>query len=152
VTRALEILFYHLQNATLEQSLPALLEKTLQRGWRAAVRVGSEERLKALDDHLWTYAEDSFLPHAVEGDPGAADQPILLTRSDIRPNGAEVAFAVDGCGLPSTDGWTRVVLMFDGNDEEAVAKARGAWRAAAAAGAEATYWRQDDSGRWAKQG
>ncbi len=148
----MEILFYHLQNASLEQTLPALLEKTLQRGWRAVVRVGSEERLKALDDHLWTYAEDSFLPHAVEGDAHAASQPILLTRSDVRTNGAEVAFAVDGCGLPESEGWTRAVLMFDGNDAEALDRARSAWRAVAASGRAATYWRQDEEGRWAKAG
>jgi DNA polymerase-3 subunit chi len=35
-------------------------------------------------------------------------------------------------------------------DEEAVAKARAAWKDAQAAGHDATYWRQDDSGRWAK--
>lgn len=148
----MEVLFYHLQNATLEQALPALLEKTLQRGWRAAVRVGSEERLKALDDHLWAYAEDAFLPHGVEGDANAADQPILLLRADARPNGAEVAFAVDGCGLPASEGWVRAVLMFDGNDPDALDRARAEWRAVAAAGRAATYWRQDEAGRWAKQG
>jgi len=146
----MEILFYHLQNASLEQALPALLEKTLQRGWRAVVRVGSDERMKALDDHLWTYADDSFLPHAVEGDPRAAEQPILLTRSDIRPNDAEVAFAVDGCGLPETAGWARAVLMFDGADPEALDRARAAWRAVSASGNAATYWRQDEGGRWAR--
>ncbi len=148
----MEILFYHLQNAALEQTLPSLLEKTLQRGWKAVVRVGSDERLKALDDHLWSYAEDSFLPHAVEGDARAAEQPILLTRSDVRTNGAEVAFAVDGCGLPETEGWTRAVLMFDGNDAEALERARAAWRATAAAGRSATYWKQDEAGRWARAG
>ena len=148
----MEILFYHLQNATLEQVLPSLLEKTLQRGWRAVVRVGSEERLKALDDHLWSFSDDSFLPHAVEGDGRPEDQPILLTRSDIRPNGAEVAFAVDGCGLPESVGWSRAVLMFDGADPEALDRARAAWRAVQAAGGAATYWRQDEAGRWTRAG
>ena len=148
----MEILFYHLQNTALEQALPPLLEKTLQRGWRAVVRVGSDERLKALDDHLWTFSDDGFLPHAVEGDANAAHQPILLARSDTRPNGAEVAFAVDGCGLPESEGWTRAVLMFDGRDPEAVERAREAWRAVKAAGREATYWRQDENGRWTQAG
>ena len=148
----MEILFYHLQNATLEQTLPALLEKTLQRGWKAVVRVGSEERLKALDDLLWTYAEESFLPHAVESDARAADQPIILTQDDIRLNDADVAFAVDGCGLPESEGWTRAVLMFDGNDPEALAQARTAWRQAAASGRSATYWKQDEDGRWGRAG
>lgn len=146
----MEILFYHMQNASLEQALPSLLEKTLQRGWRAVVRVGSDERLKALDDHLWAYSDDSFLPHGVEGDPRAANQPILLARSDVRPNGADVAFAVDGCALPESGGWARAVLLFDGNDPDAVVRAREAWRAVAGSGQAATYWRQDEVGRWVK--
>ena len=30
-----EVWFYHLEQTGLEQALPELLEKTLQRGWRA---------------------------------------------------------------------------------------------------------------------
>lgn len=148
----MEILFYHLTNAPLEQALPALLEKTLARGWRAVVRAGSAERLKALDDHLWSYAEGAFLPHGAEDDPRLADQPIVLTLRDVRFNQAEVAFCVDGALLPRSEGWSRAVLMFDGKDEDALAAARAAWRGLKDSGREATYWKQDDSGRWAKAG
>jgi DNA polymerase III subunit chi len=133
----MEILFYHLQNTTLEQTLPSLLDKTLARGWKAVVRVSSDERMKAL-------------PHSVDADAQRAAQPIVLSRSDTRFNDAEVIFAVDGAALPETEGWTRAVLMFDGNDPEALDHARAAWKSVKASGSEATYWRQDESGRWAK--
>jgi DNA polymerase-3 subunit chi len=55
-----EVLFYHLQDTTLEKVLPPLLEKSLERGWRVAVQTGSEERAEALDAHLWTYRDDRF--------------------------------------------------------------------------------------------
>jgi DNA polymerase III subunit chi len=146
----MEILFYHLQNATLEQTLPNLLGKTLERGWKAVVRVSSDERLKALDDHLWTFNDESFLPHGLEADQWAAEQPIILTLSDTRHYDADVIFTVDGSDLPETEGWTRAVLMFDGNDPEALERARAAWKTVKNSGNEATYWRQDGSGRWAK--
>src|SRR6185437_734858 len=57
-----EVLFYHLQDMTLENVLPPLLEKSLERGWRVVVQSSSEERADALDAHLWTYRDDSFLP------------------------------------------------------------------------------------------
>jgi DNA polymerase-3 subunit chi len=147
-----EIWFYHLTGTSLEQALPTLLEKTLARGWRAVVRAGSPERLKALDDHLWTYREESFLPHGAvdEGDP--ATQPIFLTLADERPNGAEIVFAVDGAELPASPGWSRAVLVFDGNDDEALARARSAWKSLKGSGADLSYWRQDDAGRWERQG
>ena len=58
-----EIWFYHLEQSALEAALPPLLEKCLARGWRALVRGGQPERLEALDDLLWTWRDDSFLPH-----------------------------------------------------------------------------------------
>ena len=63
-----EVLFYHLQNAPLERVLPDLLERSLQRGWRAIVRAGGKERLEALNNTLWTYRDDSFLPHGTAED------------------------------------------------------------------------------------
>src|SRR6201747_371638 len=59
-----EVLFYHLQNHSLEYVLPPLLEKSLERGWRVVVQSTSEERADALDAHLWTYRQDSFMTHS----------------------------------------------------------------------------------------
>jgi DNA polymerase III subunit chi len=147
----MEILFYHLQNTSLEQTLPTLLEKTRAKGWKAVVRASSNERLKALDDHLWTYSDNGFLPHGLDSDSAVVMQPIVLTSTDTRFNEAEVFFAVDGADLPTTEGWTRSVLLFDGKDPDALDKARVAWRAVKAAGHEATYWQQDETGRWNKK-
>ena len=58
-----EILFYHLRGQTPEQVLPALLAKSLERGWRVVVQASSDERVEALDAHLWTWRDDAFLPH-----------------------------------------------------------------------------------------
>ena len=147
----MEILFYHLQNTSLEQTLPMLLEKTRAKGWKAVVRASSNERLKSLDDHLWTYSDNGFLPHGLDSDSALSMQPIVLTCTDTRFNDAEVFFAVDGADLPITEGWTRSVLLFDGNDPDALDKARAAWRSVKAAGHAATYWQQDGTGRWDKK-
>lgn len=145
-----EVLFYHLQRAPLEKVLPDLLERSIGRGWRCAVEA-SEERLRALDDLLWTFAEESFLPHGVEADDGAM-QPIVLLAHSGNPNGATVRFLVDGAPLPADTGaYERLVLLFDGNDEDAVATARDHWKVAKVKGLAATYWRQNEQGRWEKQ-
>ena len=91
-----EINFYHLTRSSLEQALPELLDKTLARGWRAVVMAGSQERVEALTQHLWTYRADSFLPHGSKKDGRAEDQPIWLTTDDERPNKADVLFLTDG--------------------------------------------------------
>jgi DNA polymerase-3 subunit chi len=148
---ATEVLFYHLERQPLERVLPALLEKTLARGWTAVVQSGSEERLLALDTALWTYSDDSFLPHGTRRDGPPALQPIYLTSGDETPNGAGVRFLVDGAETRAFAGFTRVVYLFDGHDPEAVARARCQWSAARAAGCATTYWQQTDAGRWEKK-
>ncbi len=144
----MEVLFYHLQGQSLEQTLPQLLERTLSRGWKAVVRASSAERLKALDDHLWTFADDSFLPHGMQDDAQAGAFPIVLSLSDERLNAADVCFCVDGADVPATEGWARAVLIFDGADEDALARARQQWRDVKARGLAATYWQQLPDGRW----
>jgi DNA polymerase III subunit chi len=147
-----EVLFYHLQRQPLEAVLPTLLERSLGRGWRALVRATSEERLSALDDHLWTFSDESFLPHGTEREPDAAEQPVVLTLAERNPNGAAILFLVEGAPLPDdVSTYQRLVIMFDGNDEDALAAARTDWKRVKAAGHEATYWQQDASGRWAKK-
>jgi DNA polymerase-3 subunit chi len=147
-----ELLFYHLQHQALERVLPALLEKSLERGWRVIVQGGSEERLEALDAHLWTYRDDSFLPHGTWRDSEAADQPILLTVGDDNANGAAVRFLIDGAPMPADPGpYQRIVLLFDGEDPDAVAAARARWSDAKASGLAVTYWQADEQGRWQRK-
>jgi len=148
-----EIWFYQLQNRTLEQALPALLERTLQRGWRAAIQSPSPERLAALDDLLWTYAEDSVLPHGSSADGDPALQPVWLTTGDDNPNGASIRFLVDGAeAAPFVEsGYQRLILLFDGRDDSALDSARAQWRALKPGPAMLSYWRETEEGGWSKQ-
>lgn len=146
-----EVLFYHLERQGLEKVLPSLVEKTLERGWRAVVQAGSQERLAAIDLALWTYKDDSFLAHGTARDGHATDQPVYLTTSNDTPNGAGVRFLVDGAETDDFSGYVRIVYMFDGNDADAVASAREQWKAAKSAGCPVTYWQQSLAGKWEKK-
>lgn len=148
---ACEVWFYHLERTGLEQALPELLEKTLARGWKAIVRATRSERLESLDSLLWSYREESFLPHGPAQEPGAARQPILLTTGFDNPNGADALFLIDGAEPGELAGYARCVVLFDGGDEAQLAAARGQWSAAKAKGLSISYWKQQARG-WEKQG
>jgi DNA polymerase-3 subunit chi len=145
---SMDVLFYHLEHQTLERVLPSLLEKTLARGWRAVVQAGSEDRLDAIDLALWTYTDDSFLPHGTARAGHASEQPVYLTLGTENPNGAGVRFLVDGAEAQEFAGAERFVYVFDGHDADAVASARSQWKAAKTAGCTVAYWQQSQSGRW----
>jgi DNA polymerase III subunit chi len=148
-----EMLFYHLQRQPLERVLPTLLEKSLERGWRVVVQAASEERIEALDAQLWTFRDDSFLPHGTAREAEAREQPILLTVGSDNPNGAAVRFLVDGAPVPAdAQDYQRIVLIFDGEDSDAVTAARERWGEAKRKGFEVTYWQADAEGRWQRMG
>jgi DNA polymerase III subunit chi len=146
-----EVLFYQLDRRPLETVLPQLLERTLERGWRACVQASSVERVEALSSALWTWRDEAFLPHGTVKDGNGELQPIWLTAGDDNPNGAAVRFLVDGAIAASLEGLERAVYMFDGHDESALAAARSRWSEARDAGHEVTYWQQDEDGRWIKR-
>ncbi len=149
-----ETLFYHLERRALEEVLPGLVERTLERGWRALIRCDSAERVEAIDNLLWTYDDQSFLPHAQQGDGDGARQPVLITVEEANANAANVLFLVGGAAPPAwnqKNDFTRIVLMFDGRDPAMLSSARAAWKDARAAGHEATYWKEMPGGKFEKQ-
>ena len=148
---ATEVLFYHLERQPLDVVLPVLVEKTVERGWRAVIEVGNAERVQALNALLWTYKPESFLPHGTKTDGPAAEQPVYLTSEADNPNNATVRFLVDGAAPTAFSGYDRIVLMFDGRDPDALEAARSHWKAAKSAQCTLTYWQQNADGRWERK-
>jgi DNA polymerase-3 subunit chi len=151
-----EVLFYHLERVSLEDVLPGLIERTLARHWRALIKCESSDRAAALDSLLWTYDEQSFLPHAQAGDGDPARQPVLLTVEDANANNASVLFLVGGARPPDwaaelARSFSRIVVLFDGRDPDALVAARRHRAESKAAGHDATYWQQSPAGKWEKQ-
>ena len=64
----------------------------------------------------------------------------------------EVRFLIDNAPVPDdASPYARIVLLFDGDDEDAVAAARTRWSEAKEKGLDATYWQPDAQGRWVKK-
>jgi DNA polymerase III subunit chi len=141
-----EVGFYHLTSSPLERALPRILERALADGHRIVILAGSPERVQDLDTLLWTYKDESFLPHGSARDGNPDRQPVWLTDTDENPNQASLLVLVDGARSAELAKFRRVCDMFDGNDETAVAAARERWREAKAAGHELTYWQQSETG------
>ena len=147
-----EVYFYHLTRSPLQQALPELLERVLSRGWRALVRGVDEGRMRWLDESLWQGRDTAFLPHGLAGGAQDAAQPVLLATGDENRNLAEILLLVDGAKISAeqADDYTRVCLMFDGNDSDALNAARGDWKRFTDAGVAAQYWAQE-GGTWVKK-
>ena len=146
------VYFYHLTRQPLEHTLPVLLGKARGAGWRIVVRGRDAARMAWLDERLWQGADDSFVPHGLDGGPHDAAQPILLTCDATAANSPDCLMAVDGADVDAGEvgALQRVCILFDGNDPEAVQVARGQWKSLTDAGCSAQYW-SEESGRWEKK-
>ena len=152
----MDVMFYHLLHAPLERALPHLLEKTLERNWKAVVQAASAERVAMLDDLLWTWRDASFLAHGKSGETDSPLQPIVLTTDDSNPNSAHVRFFIDGLDMrpvltAQDHAYERAVLMFDGGDEDQLTSARAQWKALKDGGFPIQYWQQRQNGGWEKK-
>ena len=142
--------FYHLEASTLEGVLPGLLEKTLEKGWRALVKL-PEGKLAQLDNFLWTFREDAFLPHGREDEPQSDLQPILLSSTIESAKGFDAVFLLDGAAIEDMEGVSRAMIMINGRAAEDVQRERGRWKALKETGASLAYYQQNERGRWEKK-
>ena len=139
-----EIWFYHLTSQPLERTLPTLLERSR-----------SPPAQRALLP-LWTYSEPSFLAHGTSRDGDGQLQPVYLTAGTENPNGASVRFCIEAAEVEPVlteqpDAYERIILMFDGNDDEQLANARAQWKTLKQQNRTMSYWQQDEEGRWTKK-
>jgi DNA polymerase-3 subunit chi len=138
--------FYQLGGASIDQVLPRLAERVLAEGERLLVVADDASILAHLDNLLWRYAPESFLPHGRAGEGDEAAQPVLLATEPVAANGARRLAIVDGRWREEALGFDRSFYLFD---EATVDGARSAWRALGTIdGVERHFWKRDDEGRW----
>jgi DNA polymerase-3 subunit chi len=134
--------FYHLSASPLERVLPSIAEKVVAGGGRLLL-VAGPDLLSRLDEQLWSYAKDSFLPHGRER---PESQPILLSPEPLAANGATNIALADGRWRDEALGFERAFYFFDGESRDS---AREAWRSLKGRPeVEARYWKQDERGKW----
>ena len=145
------VLFYHLTRSGPRALLPMLIGKSLQAGWPVEVRGRDRARQVALDEALWL--GEGFVPHGLAGGAHDARQPVLLTiEGQAAENQPRCLMVLDGAEITGTecDALDRACILFDGNDPEALDRARTQWRAMKAHGVAAEYW-SEESGRWERK-
>lgn len=141
----MQVDFYQLSSTPIERVLPRIAERVLESGGRLLVVTGDESQAAALDRALWTYAPESFLPHARVGAGGEAIQPVLIANTCEAANGARNIALVDGMWRDEALAFDRAFHFFD---DATLGAARAAWRALKGRdGVQPRYWRQED-GRW----
>ena len=145
-----EVWFYHLERSPLTQVLPDLLDKVTSRGWKAYVHGHEDDKIAALNSHLWAFDPASFLAHGTEDGAYPERQPILLGSSGAMANTPDVYLSVSPVEPPDISAMKRCLVVFEGIDDDHVGWARALWKQLKTAGHSLAYWKQTDEGRWEK--
>jgi DNA polymerase III subunit chi len=146
-----EVWFFHLDKQPLEHVLPRIVASSCSRGWRMVIETAVKERVAKISEMLWASEDVAFLPHGFVGEPSPEHQPVWLTDVAETPNNAQVRVFLDGAKPADISMLNRAVLMFDGNDDQAIEAARAEWKLQKAAGHDISYWKQDENGKWINQ-
>ncbi len=145
-----EIRFYHLQKTPEAQTLPQIAMKAWQAGACVVVKASDAAHVASLNDALWTFRADVFLPHGSLEDGSAARQPVWLTDGDDNPNGAKTLILATGCVSDIVGTYDLCCAMLDGHNEAQITEARTRWKEYKDAGHNVSYWQQTDKG-WEKK-
>jgi DNA polymerase-3 subunit chi len=141
--KLMEISFYQLTTTPLTRTLPLLVEKAYEADMRVLV-LADKTRIKELDETLWTAYQQKFLPH---GTTNPEVQPIFIT-DNLANDGRQVLVITNGANYDGTQGYNKILDIFDGNVESELNSARSRWKAYKEKGYELKYWYQDDKGKW----
>lgn len=141
-----EIRFYHLERQGLEQALPALVAKAYENGHRIVIKTANDNQREKINEALWTYHPNAFLPHGSVKDGEAERQPIWLTTKDENPNSADLLIVTDACETAFHADFKLCCEMFNGRDESILKTARSKWKEYKDTDHTLTYWQQGDKG------
>lgn len=147
-----DVRFYHLLHRGVADVVPELVMKGLERGEHIIVRTQDAQMREYLDEHLWTFKADSFVPHGAGKDAHGARQPVWITEGDDNPNNATILMLAGAGAVGAIDDYKLCCVIFDGRDDGQVKAARAQWKLwQADAGIALTYWQQNEKGGWDKK-
>jgi DNA polymerase IIIc chi subunit len=107
-----------------------LIEMLYESGRRVVAWVGDSGRAATFNEYLWTFAQHSFVPHALATDAADVDDPVVVVTGELSaPNGADVLVVVDALADCATaEGFAEIHDFVSQSPEDA--GKRAAWELA----------------------
>ena len=145
------VAIYELKRTPLLEGLPRLISKIYEAGFRVLIKTPNKDRAPSLNDTLWTFPPQAFLPHGMEGEASSEDHPIWITTQETNDNNANLLVTTDGVEHSNMASFAKCVAMFEGQDESVRMNIHSKIAEYQKAGFEVTYWQESETGVWNKQ-
>ena len=145
-----QIIFYSTAPLQVEKTLFALLEKSIEKGNKSLLLFKDKEKCSLINEQLWTYKQNSFLPHISEDDQiyNDIDVPVYLSTKNENPFKAELLFSIDGYLPDNIQNFERVIIIIDVNDELLNEKYKNYYLDINKNFEDIVFYKSDDNGKW----
>ncbi|MBF0626137.1 MAG: DNA polymerase III subunit chi [Magnetococcales bacterium] len=143
--------FYQLAATPLDAAIARIADKAYRLGLKLCVVAPGPDWARQLDQFLWRFPPEGFLPHALWDDPEAPIHPLIIALEPDDRNGATVAITAGDVLLAAPERFDRVVDFALAGDPQSLADSRNRYRHYRGLGCDMEYWTQNDRGEWAKK-
>ena len=125
--------FFHYFEKTSGRDLLVYICRLVEKGYKQGskpiyIHFDSENEAKEFDSLLWTFRQESFIPHTILGHPEEEETPVIIGWDTNQIETAEALINVSQ-GIPRASTSTSKIHEIVGNDENKKNKAREKWKA-----------------------
>ena len=122
--------FYNSSHRNVVADISLLIEKLFKEKNRILVCCKDLETVEVIDDFLWAYKEDGFIPHSIATKEKYSNYPILITTEIHEDYKHNVLLALSGVLIKEKD-WrkfSRAYYFFDDQENKEKENAREMWK------------------------
>ena len=125
--------FFHYFEKTSGRDLLVYICRLVEKGYKQGskpiyIHFDSENEAKEFDSLLWTFRQESFIPHTILGHPEQEKTPVIIGWDTNQIETAEALINVSQ-GIPRASKSTSKIHEIVGSDENKKNKAREKWKA-----------------------
>ena len=121
MTTGPQIDFYVLQEQSTGGRLKLacrIVEKAYRLGHRVYVRTGNSDDANVLDDLLWTFSQNSFVPHQLSTESNSRESPVVIGEHPPAAEGTDVLISVADDPVSDFTAYPRIVEIVGCEDDE----------------------------------
>ena len=123
-----EVIFVEVTASRMEIRACEIAEHTYAQGERLQIIAIDEEQAARLDDLLWTYKPDNFVPHGLwKSTDNESTQPVVITTRKERVPEITSLLTMDYCPVEMVQQFSKVIHVVVVDNQERLEASRRYW-------------------------
>ena len=95
-----------------------IIEKAYRLGHQIYVRTSDPDHTNKLDDLLWTFSQNSFIPHQLSSESDSIDSPVVIGENLLTTEETDVVISVANDPVSNFTAYPRIVDIVGCKDED----------------------------------